>query len=221
MAISSFDLVECAIGLGVSRDLIQTGPETAFRPSSAARFDANGCDIVIEEDGGLFAQFNNTALGDVTPTKLRSKRFLDGSDWKLQAYYHDGDDWVTDAACVGVADDQELVANCTCRGWVLRWSDFLDTVGDPHPLAGEYESRVYDAVVCGLHPNLLERGWPFGTDVEFQVAVSEDAEGPWIYGSALTTAAWDDDYQHDRALREFKVSMTSDGSDTPVVNDAR
>ena len=224
--VSEFDLFECSIGLGVTRDRFETADGGSRFPTDlGGTVDPNGCDIVVQKDGGLLTRFNDqSASGFYSVNKLRLKRFLDGSDWKLQAYYHDGDDWVSHIDWVGTVDDQDLFAYLHLSGKVgyLRWADFLDTVSDPYPTSGSYESRVYDA---GRSVDWTRISWnevcPSGTDVSFQVAVSEDAEGPWSYGSALTMAAGTTITSTTGRYARFKVSMTSDGSATPVVNDVQ
>ena len=192
-------------GLGVTRDPFYTDPlYNKFPTSNGGVVESNGTDIVVTKisAGTLGARFNNHSIAS-TPEKLRLRRFLDGSNWKIQALYWDGDEWITHANWEDDFSGQRMFAYLHLSrpyypsGFVgrLRWSDFAETEGTPYLLSSvdgdesvnhanwpAYESQTYDA---GFSTDFTRLSWeetlPTNTDVRFQVAVSDDENGPWTY----------------------------------------
>jgi hypothetical protein len=161
VSLAQFDLFDCSIGLGISRDRFETADGGSRFPTDLGGVvDANGCDIVVEKDGDFLPRFNDLELAGDTITKLRLKRFLDGTDWKLEAYYHDGSTWNTHVGWREDFSGQTMFAYLHLSGKVghLQWSDFLDATGPDFLVSTVdgsqsvnqaawpcYESRVYDA----------------------------------------------------------------------------
>jgi len=73
-----WQLFDCVIGLGVTRERYETSaPGNKYPPSTSGAINANGCDIVVDFEGGADVKrviFNNYTLSNVTAQGLRLRR---------------------------------------------------------------------------------------------------------------------------------------------------
>lgn len=98
--------------------------------------------------------------------------------------------------------------------------------GDTRSDAGSYISPIYDSGRTVTWGNLAwEESLPSGTDIELQVAFSDDEEGPWNFvgpdgtsGTKFTTSTGQSVYgsPSSRYCR-YKAYLTGDGTDTPTL----
>ena len=107
------------------------------------------------------------------------------------------------------------------------FSNFVCTDGgDTRADSGTYTSPVHDAGRTVTRGDLSwEETLPSGTDIELQMAFSDDEEGPWNYvgpdgtsGTKFTTSAGQAVYgsTSSRYCR-YKAYLTGDGTDTPTL----
>ena len=245
VSISEWQLFDCFIGLGVTRERYETSaPGNKYPPSTSGAINANGCDIVAGFDGGSDENrviFNNYTLSDVTAQGLRLRRYLDGSTWMLEGFYHDGTTWVSHANWVDEFDGQTLYAYLHLSGKYghVRWTDFVETEGAQFRVSSVsgtesvnqaawpcYESQIYDA---GQSVDWSKLSWtetlPTNTDVRLQLAISDDPDGPWSYAGPsgvntyYSTAAGHTLTSLTGRYCRFRAFLYStDGADTPELS---
>ncbi|ODT75569.1 hypothetical protein ABS71_04315 [bacterium SCN 62-11] len=154
----------------------------------------------------------------------------------LTMYYWDvsGASWQACGSGATVTGDLFLTLNGQCQsGYMNHRLISLSHLGeDPvlFPEAGTYESSLYDA---GRTVHWDRISWAedleTATDVEFQLAFSDDVNGPWSYigpdgtsATKFTTSAGedlDDTSDFEGRYARFKAFLSSDGLATPAFGD--
>jgi RHS repeat-associated protein len=244
VSLSEWQTSQGQIGLGVTRERFSTGPAGNKYPNSMGAIHANGCDIVADYDLSYNKNrviFNGHILSDVTATRLRLRRYLDGSTWMLEGLYWDGDEWLSHANFDDEFDGQTMYAYLHLSGYCghVRWSDFQETVGTQYLVSTVdgsesvnqaawpmVESQTYDA---GHSVDWDQLSWteslPTNTDVRLQLATSEDPDGPWSYAgpsganSYYSTAAGHTLSGLTGRYCRFRAFLYStDGADTPELS---